>query len=470
MGAAGSVPDVDAGALRSELDAKRAEGFSDQQLLVHMTAFYQTLVKPAAKEPVMAISRSASTIGVESRRGSASARSYAKPWVENAKLHSNSEPATEITSKLASLDDVASPPRPRRRRSVVGTHKPAEAAASTEDQLRPLSPGPAEADQAAPEQVDSWESVTAQPMCLTCGMAFSSEAKKENHVKFSSLHASMAAAAVPPAAAAMAAPTVSDASAAVPAAAAAAADVTAVAPPLLIYSGSKLFWRTTTEVQIFLLHHVAAGVIEVLGFSENAVAMGRLLASHAKALALLNEESLTLEIQRMAAYVRRQSLQVTDIALEADVRRKALVSAILARIGLSIPAAGSSSSSSEIEFTGLDGDELALKAHGSLTIAADAAAEAALVTEPTVSNGWKMPSVTRRSSVGAVDEALAAVDAGAADLKKARRASASASIKLTEAVDTVEKATQELAAAAAAAAGTAIGSATATAETTAIAG
>jgi hypothetical protein len=464
MGAAGSVPDVDAAALRVELDAKRSEGFSDQQLLVHMTAFYQTLVKPVVKESVMAISRSASTIGAESRRGSASARNYAKPWAENAKLHSNSEPATAISSELASLNDVASPPRPRRRRSVVGsTNKPAEAAEGPiEDQPRPLSPGPAEADQAAPEQVDSWESVTAQPMCLTCGMAFSSEAKKENHVKFSTLHASRLAAAAPPAAA-LAELTVSDAPAAVPAAATgAAADVTAVAPPLLIYSGSKLFWRTSTEVQIFLLHHVAAGVIEVLGFSENAVAMGRLLASHTKALALLNEDSLTSEIQRMAAYVRRQSLQVTDTALEADVRRKALVTAILARIGLSTSAAGGSSSS-EIEFTALEGDELALKAHASLTIAADAAAEAALATESTVANGWKMPLVTRRSSVGAVDEALAAVDAGAADLKKARRASASAGTKLTEAVVSVEKATQELASAAATATA-------ATVETTAIAG
>jgi trimeric autotransporter adhesin len=467
MGAAGSVPDVDAAVLRVELDAKRAEGYSDQQLLAHMTAVYQTLVKPAVKEPVMAISRSASTIGTESRRGSASVRNYAKPWAENAKLPGNSEPAAEITSELASLNDVASPPRPRRRRSVVGA-KPAEEEPSA-DQLRPLSPSPADADQAAaaPEQVDSWESVTAQPMCLTCGMAFSSEAKKENHVKFSSLHASRVAdaargsAAAP--AAAMAALTVSEApgaTAAVPAAATAAADATAAVPPLLIYSGSKLFWRTSTEVQIFLLHHVSAGIIEVLGFSENAVAMGRLLASHSKALALLNEESLTSEIQRMAAYVRRQSLQVTDTALEADVRRKALVTAILARIGLSTPAAGSSAAAAAIEFTALDGDELALKAHSSsLTIAADAAAEA-LVTDSPAANGWKMPLVTRRSSVGAVDEALAAVDAGAADLKRARRASASAGTKLTEAVVGVEKATHELATAAAAV----------TAETTATAG
>ena len=36
---------------------------------------------------------------------------------------------------------------------------------------------------------DSWDSVTAQPSCLICGMTFPSQTKLDRHVKYSSMHA-----------------------------------------------------------------------------------------------------------------------------------------------------------------------------------------------------------------------------------------------------------------------------------------
>jgi hypothetical protein len=92
--------------------------------------------------------------------------------------------------------------------------------------------------------IDVWDSVTEQPYCKVCSMAFKSVAFLDRHVKYSVLHAkSVGAASIP------------------------------FEKPYeegtdykLIYSGCKFFWRTREEVELFMYLHVDSQAIEVIAF------------------------------------------------------------------------------------------------------------------------------------------------------------------------------------------------------------
>jgi hypothetical protein len=121
------------------------------------------------------------------------------------------------------------------------------------------------------EIVDSWDSVTQQPFCTVCQMAFKSDAFLDRHVKFSDLHIKNVLKKeqkdslnpLPSVAAGPEAATV---------VVAALPDVVAKQTEgedfKMIYQGSKLFWRTQDNIDFHFYLHVLPHTIEVIPFDS----------------------------------------------------------------------------------------------------------------------------------------------------------------------------------------------------------
>lgn len=137
-----------------------------------------------------------------------------------------------------------------------------EAATATVTEAAPVV-AEAHTAEKAPEAVDSWDSVRHQPFCTICQMAFKSDAFLDRHVKFSDLHiqnvkrkeAGEGVAGHP-----------------------APGDGAAVAHELLkpkqvegehfkmLYTGSKLFWRTQDNIDFHFFHHILPHCIEIIPY------------------------------------------------------------------------------------------------------------------------------------------------------------------------------------------------------------
>jgi len=105
------------------------------------------------------------------------------------------------------------------------------------------------------DEQDHWDSVAAQPYCDICAMAFKSPAFLERHIKFSDIHLRNVAAAESAAAALLR-----------------HQDAVVDAPhkPMegidykLIYSGTKLFWRTREEMDVSIYVHMKLSIVEII--------------------------------------------------------------------------------------------------------------------------------------------------------------------------------------------------------------
>lgn len=99
------------------------------------------------------------------------------------------------------------------------------------------------------EEHDHWDSVAAQPYCDVCAMAFKSPAFLERHIKFSDIHQRNIAVAE------NSAVVVADT---VPEKALEGIDYK------LIYSGTKLFWRTREEMDVSFYFHLKPSIVEII--------------------------------------------------------------------------------------------------------------------------------------------------------------------------------------------------------------
>lgn len=109
------------------------------------------------------------------------------------------------------------------------------------------------------DEHDHWDSVAAQPYCDICAMAFKSPAFLERHIKFSDIHQrNIAADAETSTKVALLNNTVVTADTAVPQKALEGIDYK------LIYSGTKLFWRTREEMDVSFYFHLKLSIVEII--------------------------------------------------------------------------------------------------------------------------------------------------------------------------------------------------------------
>eukprot|EP00903_Cladosiphon_okamuranus_P013524 g12596.t1 len=158
-------------------------------------------------------------------------------------------------------------------------------------------------------QIDSWESVSQQPSCPLCHMVFSSEGKRDQHIKYSPVHAPPAEGSEPQPAPEL------------------AMDSTT------IYSGTKLFWRTRLEVELFMQQHKTADAIQVLVFDVSTNReIAQVWMSWNNVVAKLDSKEMKKEMEAAEMAFYNLGMKPTPENVEAEATRKAAVSFIIKRI------------------------------------------------------------------------------------------------------------------------------------------
>lgn len=260
----------------------------DAEIHAKLTIEYHNLVaavKPKAPtQPVNNTESSKLSKGMgktESSSSTSKLRSSFEGKVESPKagLSSKVGLSSKMNSGLSSKGGASTKSGGSRRRSFddnkkSGPNSTAAAVAAAQEALKKAEETANETTVPTPVitpipedvQADSWDSITQQPFCTVCQMAFKSMTFLERHVKYSDLHIRNAKKAEdvanPP-------PPISE------------ADndmfVTSqsgkVTPKQvegkhyrLLYSGSKLFWRTQETVDLNIYHHILPSTIEVVSY------------------------------------------------------------------------------------------------------------------------------------------------------------------------------------------------------------
>lgn len=155
------------------------------------------------------------------------------------------------------------------------------------------------------EEKDVWDSVSQQPYCKICSMAFKSHVFLDRHNKYSEFHARSAMKRTP---------------------------VEAPIEPLhvqenhfkLMYNGSKLFWRSRETVDIFLYSHIELKCIEIIMFDEAGRELTRLYIDYDLVTSVIQSELDTEVTAAWDAEVERSTQALDDIKLTKDEIREEL--------------------------------------------------------------------------------------------------------------------------------------------------
>ena len=259
--------------LKEKYEELEKAGMTDEEIRSKLSNEYQHLLKPAAAAaPVEASHAPTKGTGLQKFNGKHGGGGGKGPTRRRSFDSSKAKDSTDgADAKLASKSEAVLP-------SVSAA---AEAAAII-----------SAATTTVPDKVDTWDSVTQQPFCTVCHMAFKSEAFLDRHLKFSDLHARNV----------KRANTTKEGHAAEHAAQV-AADAPVVKPLpnkqvegedfKMLYTGSKLFWRTSENIDLHFYHHILPHTIEIIAYDaakgkelnriylDYSLLYDRLMATHA---------------------------------------------------------------------------------------------------------------------------------------------------------------------------------------------
>ena len=251
--------------LRTNLERYEASEYSEDEIRIKLTADFDSIRKEvmAAKPPVVIQSPEVSrpNHNPTPKAAPASTRSLGKP-LGNPKARSGASgkgPIMVRRRSFGNINDINSPKRTPEKKVIV------------EVAVVPQEPAPVtvEVEEQPQQQIDSWDSVTDQPFCNVCAMAFKTKSAYERHAKFSDMHIN----------------NVKKMENEVEAEAKSAADALAeslVDPEValaekrskqvegedyrLLYSGSKFFWQSQETIDIQIYHHVHCQSLEVVAY------------------------------------------------------------------------------------------------------------------------------------------------------------------------------------------------------------
>jgi len=217
---------------------------------------------------------------------------------------------------------------------------------SPADRAKPADPlllsAPADPFSSPPPPLDSWDSVSQQPFCTLCQMAFKSANFLERHRKYSELHQINEASRASRQRA-------KDALQEQPSPTGGKLLLSPLTQPphklfaaeqqegthyKLLYCGSKLFWRTQKTLEFEFYHHLLSHTIEVVAFDyDKHSEVCRLYLDYstvADAVQQAVQDAVDAE-RREIAMDRFSELPDTELLVE-DSRRLAITSHILSRL------------------------------------------------------------------------------------------------------------------------------------------
>lgn len=189
----------------------------------------------------------------------------------------------------------------------------------------------------AAEIADSWDSVTQQPFCKICQMAFKSETFLERHIKFSDLHTNN-----------VKKKKAQEEAAAAPASAAGSLGLSPLVPDKLtpkqvegehfklLYTGSKFFWRTQESVDLHFYHHILPHVIEVICYDNvKSKEVNRIYLDYTRMFDAILEMAKINEKKNKAGNAAEGAapvVTVQELKKDEDAQRTAVTTFILQRL------------------------------------------------------------------------------------------------------------------------------------------
>jgi len=230
--------------------------------------------------------------------------------------------------------DVKRNARGRHRSFENGDTKKGKGAGATKRVPRALSmeKPPEDGDQEAPPQgeVDTWESVQAQPSCAVCGMVFTSAGKLDTHIKYSSIHVSNLK-------------KLDDKEKGIQ-----QAEGNGISDKQelesdrcrVLYTGNKHFWRTQDNLDITIYLHMAAKCIEVIAFEGKAnFEFPRVYLNETKLVSMITEESIWEKVNKKEEEANKKKFK-KDLpsreVLFVEEKRLSIATFILQRLKLTV--------------------------------------------------------------------------------------------------------------------------------------
>jgi hypothetical protein len=227
--------------------------------------------------------------------------------------------------------------KPTRRRSFGQEPKKKAVGMSESQSAAAIDAAVAACEGSEPEapQIDSWDSVSDQPYCPVCSMGFKTPAALQRHVNYSDLHLKQVE------------KLEKEGKALAPGASPLRKDKGTAKPVQeegthyrLLYSGAKLFWRTSTNIDFDIYLHVISNCVEIIGHDGNlGKELNRIYVDYR--LLLMNVEQTVLESianKRKEAtkdkFAKVASSEAFEEVMLEEARQLACVSFLLGRVQL----------------------------------------------------------------------------------------------------------------------------------------
>ena len=267
--------------LREEYDRLEAAGTSDAETMKAINAAYQKFIDEHLidKEQGWENNRISDATGRLQKQSSRLEKKQQEELIIRLQTKSNvrrlSSSASAPTVGVAATKSSRSPPPSGR----VNTRRKSFAQRNM-DTIKESDRTPP-SEEKVPQGVDSWDSVTQQPYCFVCLMAFKTTAALDRHEKFSQLHEKVVR------------KLKDDYEQSI-----LTKDVVAIELQQvegvhykLLYAGRKLFWRTQESVDLSFYYHFASNCVEVIAFdvSLEAKEINRIYLDYAKAVKITEE-------------------------------------------------------------------------------------------------------------------------------------------------------------------------------------
>jgi hypothetical protein len=316
----------------------KAKDIDEAEIHARLSTEYKKLAESAMEE-TSANNQPASTVVeekvVSKEKPVANHRHYLQPTA-TSQLHAGINPtkSNDETSTTTKRSTGRSTRRrsfdPDQKKFIPGRPKLVETsdmAISKSAQVLPTIPVAAPVEAA----VDSWESVTTQPFCDICKMAFKSQTFLERHVKYSNLHLDNVKR--------LEEGDTSNICSQLP------AQITEEhmmkkqeegTHYRLLYSGSKFYWRSQDTIELDIYHHFISKAIEIIPYlAHKQKELNRIYLDYDLCTDHISpavEEEFSTKIQTLKTESKFKAKDLDEIKLKQEIHLTKLVTYLLQRI------------------------------------------------------------------------------------------------------------------------------------------
>eukprot|EP01038_Epipyxis_sp_PR26KG_P007513 gene7513-10235_t len=267
--------------LKSAYGLSLQQGLTDEEIMMKMIDEYNNMMGKLSSSKVIEdepLDHSVSAVTIPLIPSTIHTTSIDEGG-SSKKTNKSTPASTPKPAQNANSMSIAKKSYRRRSFDNHSTKKPVESTVvspNKDNKMEALREEPAQADNDETEATDTWDSVTQQPFCNICQMAFKSPAFLDRHVKYSDLHSKNKANqkdSLNKANDEIIQKKEEEIAQAAKEAEEKAIQEEKLKQPMkegidfsLLYDGSKLFWRTQRSVDINIYNHIPLETLEIIAF------------------------------------------------------------------------------------------------------------------------------------------------------------------------------------------------------------